>query len=380
MTPATRSFDAAVVGLGATGGAAAYHLAKRGLRVLGLDRFTPPHALGSSHGQSRIIREAYAEHPSYVTVIQRAYELWRELEEETERALLLQTGGIIIGPPGSDVIAGAEYSARRHHLAYERVSAEVINRQFPALRPEEGTVGIWDPRAGILNAEACVEAHLNMARRHGATLRFDEPVTSWSAEGQGVSVATPRGRYRADRLVLAAGPWMTDLLEDLKLPLTVERQVMLWFEPVSNPESFSPERCPVHIWADRRDHYFYGFPDLGHGVKVARMHQGATVTADGVSREIERGDVEPVRALLARLMPDANGPRLAAEVCTFTNTPDRHFLIDRHPAYPQVLIASPCSGHGFKFASVVGEIAADLLLKGRSPHDLSLFRLDRFHG
>ena len=372
------SFDVAIVGLGAMGSAAAYHMARRGHRVLGLDRFSPPHSFGSSHGQTRIIREAYSEHPSYVPIVQRAYELWAELEEEADGELLRLTGGLMIGPPDSTVLTGAEHSARRHRLPYERLSAGEVRRRYPALRPAEDTTALLDPRAGVLFPEACIESHVTMAGRLGALLKSEEPVTSWSADGDGVTVVTAAGRYHADTMVLTAGAWTGPLLTDLSLPLTVERQVVFWFEPTANAEYFSPDRCPVHIWADDWEHIFYGFPDMGSGVKIARMHKGETSDPDGVRREVAPEDVEPVRAFLAGFMPDANGAQRGAEVCTFTNTPDGHFIIDRHPLHSQVLIASPCSGHGFKFASAIGEILADLATDGRSRFDLSLFRIGRF--
>ena len=374
----TDSYDVAVVGLGAMGSAAAYHLARRGLNVLGLDRYSPPHSLGSSHGETRIIREAYAEHPSYVPIVQRAHELWTELEQDTGRALLLQTAGLTIGPPDGDNITGAELSARRHHLPYERLSAKEVSRRYPGLRPEEATVAILDPRAGVLYPEACIEAHIQMARQNGATLRFEEPVTSWNGDGGGVRVVTSQDQYLADRLVLSAGAWMRSLTAELRLPVKVERQVLVWFEPAANPEHFTPQRCPIFIWEHVGGQIFYGFPDLGQGVKVARLHQGELTDPDALRREVGPDDTEPVRALLRRLLPDASGRQRAAQACMFTNTPDYHFLIDHHPVYSQVIIASPCSGHGFKFASAIGEILADLLIDGRSRFDLSLFALDRF--
>ena len=372
------SFDVAIVGLGAIGSAAAYHLARRGQRVLGLDRFTPPHTLGSSHGQTRIIREAYFEHHSYVPIVQRAYHLWEELEQDIGRKLLLKTGGIMLGPPDGELVTGAEFSARKHDLPYEKISADEARRRYPVLQPSEDMVGIWDPRAGILYPEACIEAHLELARRNGAELRFDEAVVSWEADGEGVQVVTPNGRYRAERLLLSAGAWMTHLVKDLNLPLTVERQVLFWFKAAANPEAFSPERCPIFIWDYERDHHFYGFPDLGEGIKVAQMHDGEPTDPDAIRREVGPDDADSLRSLLEKYMPDANGAQLASEVCMFTNTPDTHFLIDFHPVHSQTVIASPCSGHGFKFASAIGEILADLLTEGRTGFDIDLFRLARF--
>src|SRR5213082_3276056 len=221
---ATR-FDAIIVGLGALGSATAYHLAKRGKKILGLDRFNPPHALGSSHGQTRIIREAYFEHPLYVPLIQRAYELWAELEKQTGRSLLRQTGGLMIGRPDSAVVSGAKRSAEEHRLRHEILAAAEVRRRFPALQPTDEMLAVWEPRAGILFPETCIEAHLTMARKQGADLRTDEPAVSWEGEGGGVRVVTSKGAYQANQLVLTAGSWIPSLLRDLQLPLVVERQV-----------------------------------------------------------------------------------------------------------------------------------------------------------
>jgi sarcosine oxidase len=367
------AFDVIVVGLGAMGSAAAYHLVRRGRRVLGLDRFTPPHTLGSSHGQTRIIREAYFEDPRYVPLVQRAYELWTALERDAGGRLLLETGGLMIGRPDSGVVRGATRSAETHGLRHERLDAAEVRRRFPALRPDDDMVAVWEPRAGILFPEACVEAHLTMARRHGAALRYDEPVLRWEADGGGVRVVSAQGTYAASHLVLSAGSWMTSLLPDLALPLTVERQPLYWFEPLRGAAHFTPERLPIHLWEHAPQRYLYGFPDLGDGVKVARHHEGRPTDPDAVDREVHAEEVEAMRGLVRRFLPDANGPLRSAAVCLYTNTPDDHFLIDRHPAHAHVLIASPCSGHGFKFASAIGEALAERVTDGRTRSDLSLF-------
>lgn len=372
-----RSFDVVIVGLGAMGSAAAYHLARRGQRVLGLDRFTPPHCFGSSHGQTRFIREAYFEHPLYVPLVQRAYERWSELEQEVGRPLLRQTGGLMIGHPDGVLVTGAQHSAQVHHLPHEVLTATEVRRRFPAFHPADEMVAVWEPRAGILFAEACIEAHLEMARRHGAVLQFEEPVTRWEVDTEGIQVITPKGRYQARWLLLTAGAWISRLVPDLALPLTVERQVLFWFELAAHSEHFEPNRCPIYMWEYAADRFFYGFPNLGEGVKVARHHEGEATDPDSVRREVGPEEVEAMRALLRRFLPDVVGPLRATAVCLYTNTPDYHFLIDAHPAYPQVLIVSPCSGHGFKFAGAIGEILAELLTEGRTSFDLGFFRLER---
>ena len=369
----TASCDVIVIGLGAMGSAAAYHLAKRGCKVLGVDRFTPPHSLGSSHGQTRIIREAYFEHPAYVPIVQRAYELWDELAKESRRILFLQTGGLMIGPPEGIVAGGARRSAELHRLNHEILAASEVARRFPALRPAEEMIAVWEPRAGILYPEECISAHLALARQHGANLKFQEKVFRWEANEKEVRVHTDHGVYTANRLVLSAGSWLQSLLPALNLSLVVERQVLFWFAP-KTPAQFVPARCPIHLWEHSPGKIFYGFPDLGHGVKLAGHHEGEVSDPDSLRREVEPAEVEGMRRLVQPFLPGLGDQLLEATTCLYTNTGDGHFLIDHHPAHPRVLIASPCSGHGFKFSCAIGEIIADLVQKGRSRFDLSLFR------
>jgi sarcosine oxidase len=367
--------DVAIVGLGAMGSAAAYHFARRGKRVLGFDRFAPPHALGSSHGETRIIREAYFEDPRYVPMVQRAYPLWRELEQESGERLIRSTGGLMIGPEEGVLVRGARASAEIHGLPFERLEAGELRRRFPALAPRDDMVAIWEPRAGVLFPESCVRAHLQAASRHGAELRVDEAVEGWRADGQGFELRTARGTYRADRLVLAANAWLQRLLPDLPLGLSVTRQPLFWFEPRAHREWFEPERLPIHLWEPEPDRFFYGFPAFHAELKVATHGEGATSDPDTVDRHIGDAEVEAHRRRLETYLPDAAGRFARAVVCLYANTQDGHFILDRHPEHERVLIISACSGHGFKFSSAIGEIAADLLLEGRSRLDLNLFRL-----
>ncbi|HEX5688037.1 MAG TPA: N-methyl-L-tryptophan oxidase [Ideonella sp.] len=369
-----RTHDVAIIGLGAMGSAAAFELARRGLDVVGFDRFTPPHTMGSSHGDSRIIREAYFEHPLYVPMVQRAFELWRELERRTGSSLLSPTGGLMIGAPDSVLVEGARRSAQQHGLAHELLSAAEIRARFPVLQPEADMVGVWEPRAGVLAPEACVAAQLDQARRCGATLHFDEPVDRWQPDGGDVSVFTALRHCRARQLIISAGAWAASLLPGLRLPFRVERQVLHWLAPTADAAAFGPTRCPVHLWQIDGTRFFYGLPDMGAGVKLAFHHGGETSTVDAVRREVTSRDVDELRAAVRRFVPAADGHRLASSVCLYTNTADEHFWIDRCPDQPQVLVASPCSGHGFKFAPVIGEIVADLV-QGKPAHfDLGLFR------
>ena len=373
-------FDAIIVGLGAMGSATAYHLAKRGRRVLGLDRWAPGHTLGSSHGESRIIRELYYERPVYVPLVQRAHELWRELETRTGRALLHQTGGLMIGPPNGALISGARLSAETHQLPYEMLSTAELNRRFPTFVLPDGCVALLDPRAGYLTPEACIAAHLEVAEASGAALRFEEPVVSWKAEADGVRVVTPQATYTADRLVISAGASARELLPNLDLPLSVERQTLFWFDADTGDARYDAPRFPIHMDEDEEGHLCYGFPRLSRGIKAAVYHEGMIVSDAGqVDRRVSDVEVEPLRRLLTPFLPElATAPVRESAVCLFTNTPDHHFLIDFHPAYTQVLISSPCSGHGFKFASAIGELQAELVTEGRTRFDLGPFRLSRF--
>jgi sarcosine oxidase len=371
-------YDVIVVGLGAMGSAAAWHLSASGRRVLGLDRFAPPHQFGSSHGLTRIIREAYFEHPMYVPLVQRAYELWADLEQRSGRRLFLQTGGLMLGPADGVLVTGAKRSAEEHHLPHRTLSSAEIRAQFPAFNPTEDMVGVWEPRAGIVFPELAIQTHLELASKSDACLKLNTPVTHWEPRHGGVRVFTTEGSYTASQLFLSTGPWISSMLPELKLPLSIERQVLFWFEPRSDAALFQPERFPIFICEFGRRHFFYGFPDLGDGIKVAAHHEGVTTQPDSINREVAEEEVEAIRNVLRRSMPAAAGRLRSAAVCMYTNTPDEHFILDRHPAFPQVLIASPCSGHGFKFSPAIGEIASTWL-NGQTPRfDLGLFRIERF--
>ena len=370
-------YDVIVTGLGAMGSAAAWHLAASGRRILGLDRFSPPHQFGSSHGLTRIIREAYFEHPMYVPLVQRAYELWADLERRSGRKLLLQTGGLMLGPSDGILVTGAKRSAQEHHLPHRILSSTEVRSEFAAFAAESNMVGVWEPRAGILFPELAVQTHLELAAKSGACLKFNAPIAKWEAHKGGVRVMTTEGTYTAGQLFLCAGPWMRSLVPELNLPLLVERQVLFWFEPGSDNALFQPGRFPIFICEYGQRRFFYGFPDLGEGVKLAAHHEGQTTEPDSITREVTEEETEAIRVLARRFLPAAAGRLRAAVVCMYTNTPDEHFILDYHPAYPQVLIASPCSGHGFKFSAVIGEIAGAMLYEETPRFDLNLFRLPR---
>jgi sarcosine oxidase len=367
-----RSFDAIVAGLGAHGSAAAYNLAKRGQRVLGFDRFARGHTLASFGGLSRIIRLSYYEHSSYVPLLKRAWDLWRELERESGETLLTQTGGLYMGPPDGELVSGALTSARTHGLAHEVLDNAELQRRYPLFDVERDWIGLVDAQAGWLAPERAVETHLRQAERHGATLRFAEPIERWERDGHGVRVTSAHGSYRARRMVIAAGSWLPRLLPRLAPHLWVERSVLFWFEPRLELEAFA--KLPVYIVEDT-DRFYYGFPyDPTSGLKMAGLHFGDRVDPDTVDREPSAKDEERVRAWLRRRMPLANGERRRAQVCLYTNSLDSHFIVDRDGP---VAYASACSGHGFKFASVIGEILADLAMTGRSSLDIGFLSGER---
>ena len=355
-----------------------HHLAQRGQRVLGLDRFTPPHTMGSSHGQSRIIREAYFEDPRYVPLVKRAYSCWADLESTSATTIFRQTGGLMLGPDNGELVRGARLSAELHQLPHELLDAREVARRFPAFHPDSDMVGVWEPRAGVLLPEIAIGAALKVAQRNGAHVQTGESLVSWNAIPGGVEVVTSVGRYRAASLVISVGAWTPDLVTELALPLVVQRNVVMWFSPLRTPEHFTPEAFPIFISEYAPGEMWYGFPDLGDGVKLARHHCGESTHPDTINRDVSMDEVEGVRTLIRRYLPNADGLLRDTSVCMYTNAPDEHFVIGRHPAHPAVIVASPCSGHGFKFASVIGEMLADLATDREPEFDLSLFALERF--
>jgi sarcosine oxidase len=375
-------FDVIVLGLGGMGSAAAYHLAARGQRVLGLDRYGAAHDCGSSHGGSRIIRQAYYEHPQYVPLVQRAYELWEALERDSGTSLLYLTGGLVIGPPGSSVVEGTIRSANQHQLPHEILSAVELRRRYPAFRPRPDDTAVFETRAGFLRPESAVQAHLHLAAKNGADLHFEEPVLQWTASpGGGVRVTTSLGAYEAGHLIVAPGAWAPDILRDLQIPFDVRRQVMCWFQPIGTTDSFLPGQFPIYIYDVDGTDVFYGFPATegpAHGVKAAMHTPGERCTADTINRDTSEADASTLRRYLSTFLPELNGPLLKASTCLYTLTPDEHFVIGPHPEHPQVSIAAGFSGHGFKFTPVVGEILADLATEGRSSHPIQFLAPTRF--
>jgi len=387
------TYDAIVIGLGGMGSAAAYRLAERGLRVLGLDRHRAVHDQGSSHGSSRITRQAYFEDPAYVPLLLRAAEMWPQIEADSGRTIVLWTGGLMVGRPESRTVAGSIRSAEEWKLPHEVLDAAEIRRRFPTMTPEPDEIALFERGAGLVIPEESVAAHLALAARAGAELHHEEPVTGWRAiPGGGVEVTTPAGRYTAAQLAVCPGPWAPELLADLNIPFGIERQVQYWWSPAGDPARFRAERHPIYIWEAADGRQFYGFPSFDDPVgrttdgvkagadwiKVAMFRGGQATTPATIDRTVHTEEIAAMREFVRPRMPDLPETLRNAKTCMYTSTPDEHFVIARHPGHEQVVVACGFSGHGFKFVPVVGEIVADLVTEGKTRHPIGLFQPARF--
>src|SRR5688572_10274052 len=378
-------YDVAIIGLGAMGSAVSWQLARLGARIAAFDRLAPPHTSGSSHGRSRIIREAYYEHPLYVPLVQRAWELWLEMEELTGVVLYRRTGGVAVGREDTEQVRGALASVHAHDIEHELLDANELKLRFPALQPESHHVAVLETRAGMLMSDACVRTLYALARGYGAELHMNLAVTAWHRDVNGITLTTRDGDLHAAQVVIAAGAWVNDVLaaeagsdEHLQLPVTIERQVPHWFQPRHGTSVFRAERCPITLLQHDNGHILYTLPDIGHGIKAGIHHEGEIVHPEKVDRTISLDDELRLRALMEEWMPGSTENVLDASVCLYTNTPDYHFLIDRDPRDARVTVVSACSGHGFKFAPALAEAVTDRLLEGESAIDLSSFALARF--
>jgi sarcosine oxidase len=369
-------YDVVVCGLGAAGSAALAHLARRGVRVLGLERFAPGHDRGSSHGGTRIFRLGYFEHPSYVPLARHAGTLWHELEAAAGRKLLHATGIVEIGDPDGALVEGTLTATRQHGLRHEVLAADELMRRFPAFRVPASFVGVFQPDGGFLEVELSIAAHVALATADGAELRTGERVRAVERNGGAIRIVTDRETIDAGAAVIAVGPWTTTLLP--ALPLRVTREVVGWFEP-AQAASFAPGRFPVFIIESRHGMHYGIPPHGGRGVKVAKHHhRDETVDPDAYDRAMSAADERLIRSAIVDHIPAANGRLLEAGACLYTMTPDSDFIIDRVPDCPNIVVTSACSGHGFKFSPALGEILADLATVGTTRHDISRFRLDRF--
>lgn len=360
------------------GSAALFHLARRGQRAVGIEQFQPGHDRGSSHGESRAIRLGYFEHPSYVPLVRRAYENWRELEALTGRNVLTVTGVLEIGKPGSVIVEGSLAASRLHGLEHEVLDAAEIMRRYPQFTLPANYSAVWQPEGGFLKPEIGNALHLKLARTHGADILTDRKVLAIEPETACVRIETRQGPVEARRVIVTAGAWIGDLVPRLAPRLTLTRQVLCWFSPGA-PEDFSVGRLPIFI-IDGAQEIAYGFPVVSPlGFKCAsHAHSGILADADAARQDAGPADEARMRDFLELYLPGAAGPLTAMKTCIYTRTPDEDFVIDALPDDQRIVVASPCSGHGYKFASVIGEILADLAIEGATPHDISRFRVDRF--
>jgi sarcosine oxidase len=372
-------FDVVVVGVGGMGSATVYELAKRGKRVLGLERFDIPNDQGSSHGVNRIIRLAYYEHPSYVPLLRRSYELWEEIAQRAGEKLLYTTGSIDTDAEYGEVFSGSLESCRIHDIPHEVLDSSETNKRFPGYNLPMGHYSLFQPAGGFLLSERCIVDYSNVAMSLGAEIHAREAVLGWEETGAGsITIRTERGSYEAESLVITAGAWAEKLVPGLSGLAVPERQVLGWFQPVDSAV-FSPERFPVFNAMFKEGRY-YGFPVFGiPGVKIGRYHHlEEHVDPDTVERGVTQEDEEILRVAVRRYFPTADGPAMMMKTCMFTNSPDEHFIIGKVAGHSQVSFAAGFSGHGFKFCSVVGEIMAELAVSGETQHDIKMFRPERF--
>jgi sarcosine oxidase len=373
----TQPYDAIVLGVGAMGSAACWHLARRGQRVLGLERFDIPHRMGSSHGLTRIIRLAYYESPQYVPMLRRAYENWREAERLFGEQLLFITGSLDAGPSDSLVFQGSLDCCRQHELTHEVLDARQIGARFPGYALPSTHRAVYQPDGGFIASERGIVAHVMLAQAEGADIHARERVLGWEPAQDAVRVRTQRGIYEAGKLIVSAGAWIGQFVPQLAPLARPERQVLGWFQP-KETAIFRPDRFPVcNLLAE--EGRLYALPVWGMpGLKIGRFHhRDEIVDPDSDFRDCTAEDEAVLRAPVRRYFPLANGPTMGLAACIFTNTPDEHFVLDTLAGCEQVVVASPCSGHGYKFSSVIGEILADLAMTGETRFDLSPFRLSR---
>jgi sarcosine oxidase len=377
-------WDAIVVGMGAMGSATVYQLARRGQRVLGIEMFEPGHDQGSSHGYHRMIRNSSVQADGYVPLAERAFELWRELEQETDRELLRMIGEVrLIHVDPADPQAQARRTRAERMQAngfLDILDSAALAERFPGFRLHEDMFATWEQQAGFLWSERGILTHLEAATRHGATVHSGEEVTGWTADGDGVQVTTSRDTYRAARLIFTAGPWSGEQLADLQLPFQVIRSINGYFEP-TRPDWWTAEHGAPDFLLDVPEGGYYGIPSVeGLGVKIGRSatEWGTPTTARTIRREIDDSEVDMMRAALDRYLPGAAGAELKRITCMCTYTADDDFIIDRHPQHPQVVMGCGFSGRGYKFGPVVGEILADLATTGSTPHDIAFLSATRF--
>jgi sarcosine oxidase len=374
-----RTFDVAVLGVGGIGSAACYHLARTGLRVVGIEQFSIPHSRGSSHGVTRILREGLHENETYVPLVRRALELWRELEKTSGTQLFYQTGSLDIGLPGSSIVVGSLNSCQRWSIPHETFAASELRRRYPVLRIYDEMVAVFQPNSGFVLAEGSITAHVNGAYDHGAEIHGHEKMIGWEANGDGYAIQTSHDRYEVGQIVFTVGAWASKV-GGLSVQVRPERAVLGWFQPKENAARFGVGSLPVWIIDSPDGGHFYGLPVFGiPGFKLGRLSRNLDeVDPDLPLLEPDSRDEQDLRQFLEKHFPDANGSLLSMQTAFFEHSPDRHFIIGELPDFPGAWVIAGLSGHGFKYASALGELAKDLLVQRKSGYDLSPFRLDRF--
>lgn len=373
------TFDVAILGTGTMGSAAAYFLSKSGLKVIAFERFRVVHEMGSHTGSTRIIRHAYHESPDYVPLVLRSDQLWLELEKLMDKQLLIRTGGMDLGPKEGTVVDQALLACRTHDLPHEHLNANEILKRWPQFNIPENWHACFDPNMGFLLVENCIAAYAGAARTLGAQIHEEEEVLSYDCDS-GIRIRTNDGNYEVGKMVVCAGAWNHKLLSDLKLPLTVKRKALVWLQ-AENPENFVVGKFPIFL-ADTPAGLLYGFPIHGHpGLKIANHHDaGPPVDPDHVDHVFHTADAKDAQDFAMRHLRGVTSNVLEGKICLYTLTPDEDFLIDVHPENRNIVFAAGFSGHGFKFAPVVGEILSELIQKGTTDHPISKFRLTRFFG
>ena len=386
-------FDVIVIGLGAMGSAATYQLARAGVNVLGIDQYAPPHTLGSTHGDTRITRLAIGEGTEYIPLVKRSHELWKEIEQETGYKLLNQCGGLIMCTSNGDgqrnnghFLQNTCDVADEHNIRHEKLTTDQIKSRFPQFEVNDGERGYYEPDAGYLFPEKCVGAQLELAKKYGATLKLNEKVSGFEANDSGVTVTTDQGTYQAAKLIISAGPWIKDFLPEYDDIFKIQRQVLYWFD-IDGEQNYEMYRdMPIFIWElnGGYDNNFYGFPAIDGptgGVKIAAQTYNSDTSPSDISRTISLEETKAVYDYHVKLwLPGLKSKPIKAATCMYTKTSDSQFIIDFHPKHQNVIVASPCSGHGFKHSAAIGEVLSQMARTGKSDIDISMFNFERFSG
>ena len=370
-------YDVIIIGLGAMGSAASYYLSKNGVKVLGLDTYEPPHKLGSSHGHTRVIREAYHEGTSYVPIVKRAYELWNELDHEIEDKLILEYGGMYLGDDGK-YLSDAKKSAKKYDIPIKEFSSKEIKEKYNILNPPNNFKGLLENRSGAVFPEKAISNFLSKSINNGSSHNYNEKVIGWEKQSKFYKVETDKNNYFAEKLIFSSGAWIKNLVPSLKLPVKIERQVLFWFNPIKDKDKFHYSNMPNTGWDLDNGMEFYTQPNIENkGFKVAMHHNGKFISEDDLNRESNADDLSIVKNFLEEYIPLANGKLIDSRVCVYTNTPDLDFIIDFYPNDENLIICSPCSGHGFKFTPAIGEICSELVINNAANYDLSEFSIKR---